>query len=158
MQIAFLVVILIMAVGLSFTVVSLIGYLFTKRKVRLRNAAISFASVALSFPVLIVVEELFFSYNSENKKEVMVASREAPLGGILLRLYEDSTFEIGGFRQVEVAGTFGLRSDTLFIIPTDNPKRDKYTTQLSFIIKEGHLEEVEDSGLGLLQTHMNKLK
>jgi hypothetical protein len=158
MEIASIVVILIMAVGLILTVIFLIGYLIKKRKARLRNAAISFATVALSLLLLIVAEELFFSYNSENKEEVLVASREAPIGGILLKLYDDSTYEIGVLREVKSAGTYALKSDTLILTATDNPKQNGYSTQTSFIIKEGYLEEIEDTGIGFLEIHVNKLK
>ncbi|WP_347159361.1 hypothetical protein [Pontibacter chitinilyticus] len=158
MEIASIIVVLIMAVGLILTVIYLLGYLIKRRKARLRNAAISFATAALSLFLLIVAEELFFSYNFKNKEEVLVASREAPIGGILLKLYEDSTFEIGVLREVKSAGTYVLKSDTLFIIPTDNSKQNGYTTQTSFIIKEGYLEEIEDTGIGFLEIHENKLK
>lgn len=147
-----------MAVSLILTVIYLLGYLIKRRKARLRNAAISFASAALSLSLLIVAEELIFSYNFKKKEEVLVASREAPIGGILLKLYEDSTFEIGVLREVKSAGTYVLKSDTLFIIGTDNPKQNGYTTQTSFIIKEGYLEEIEDTGIGFLEIHVNKLK
>jgi hypothetical protein len=134
MEIASIIVILLMAVGLILTVIFLLGYLIKRRKARLRNAAISFASAALSLSLLIVAEELFFSYNSEDKKEVLVASREASIGGIVLKLYEDKTFEIGGFREVKSIGTYYLKSDTLFITASDNPKHKEYFTKSSFII------------------------
>ncbi|CAM3895046.1 hypothetical protein POKO110462_23050 [Pontibacter korlensis] len=147
-----------MAVGLILTLIFLLGFLIKRRKATLRNAAISFASAVLSLSLLIVAEELFFSYNSENKKEVLVASREASIGGIVLKLYEDKTFEIGGFREVKSAGTYYLKSDTLFITASDNPKQKEYFTQSCFIMKEGYLEEVEDTGIGFLEIHVNKLK
>ena len=81
-----------MAVGLILTVIFLIGYLIRRRKERLKNAAISFATALLSLGLLRIAEELFFSYNFEDKKEVLVASREAQIDGILLKLYEDNTF------------------------------------------------------------------
>jgi len=154
MEIASIIVILIMAVGLILTVIFLLSYLIKRRKARLRNAAISFASVLLSLSLLIVVEELFFSYNFEKKEEVLVASREAPIGGIVLKLYEDRTFEIGGFREVKSAGTYELKSDTLFI----TAKQNGYFTHTSFIIKKGYLEEVESTGIGFLEIHENKLR
>ncbi|TPE42443.1 hypothetical protein [Pontibacter mangrovi] len=158
MEIASIIAVLIMAVCLLLTVVFLVGYLIKRRKARLRNAAISFATAVLSLGLLLVVEELFFSYNFRNKEEVLVASREAPIGGILLKLYEDNTFEIGGFREVKSSGTYELKSDTLFIIATDSPKQSGYITQTSFIIRKGYLEEVEDTGIGFLEVHVNKLK
>jgi len=88
----------------------------------------------------------------------LVASREAQIGGILLKLYADSTFEIGGFREVKSSGTYELKSDTLLITATDSPKQNGYITQTSFIIRKGYLEEVEDSGIGFLEVHVNKLK
>ncbi|RDC61926.1 hypothetical protein AHMF7616_00515 [Adhaeribacter pallidiroseus] len=140
------------------TVVFLLGYLIKRRKARLKNAALSFSTGAFALFLLIVAEELFFSYNSKNKKEVLVASREAPIGGILLKLYEDSTYEIGVLREVRSAGTFVLKSDTLFITATDHPKQNNYITQISFIIKDGYLEQIENTGIGFLEIHVNKLK
>ena len=87
-----------------------------------------------------------------------MASREAPIGGILLKLYEDNTFEIGGFREVKSSGTYELKSDTLLLTATNNPKQNGYITQTSFIIRKGYLEEVEDSGIGFLKVYVNKLK
>lgn len=158
MEIASIIAILIMAVGLILTVIFLLSYLIKRSKGKLKKAAISFASAALSLILLIVVEELFFSYNFKNKEEVLVASREAQIGGILLKLYADSTFEIGGFREVKSSGTYELKSDTLLITATDSPKQNGYITQTSFIIRKGYLEEVEDSGIGFLEVHVNKLK
>ncbi|WP_162428825.1 solute carrier organic anion transporter [Pontibacter pudoricolor] len=156
MEIVSILAILIMAVGLTLTVIFLIGYLIRRRKVRLKNAAISFATVLLSLGLLIIEEELFFSYNFENKKEVLVASREAQIDGILLKLYEDSTFEIGGFREVQSAGNFELRSDTLYIIQSSG--QNKYMSKKSFIMEKGYLREIEDTGIGFLEVHMNRLK
>ncbi|MBF9252619.1 hypothetical protein I2I11_04890 [Pontibacter sp. 172403-2] len=158
MEIASIIAVLIMAVCLLLTVVFLVGYLIKRRKARLRNAAISFATAVLSFGLLLVVEELFFSYNFKNKEEVLVASREAPIGGILLKLYKDNTFEIGGFREVKSSGTYELKADTIFLNATDNPKQNGYVTETSFIIRKGYLEEVEDTGIGFLEVHVNKLK
>jgi uncharacterized SAM-binding protein YcdF (DUF218 family) len=158
MEIASIIAVLIIAICLLLTVVFLVGYLIKRRKARLRNAAISFATAVLSFGLLLVVEELFFSYNFKNKEEVLVASREAPIGGILLKLYADNTFEIGGFREVKSSGTYELKADTIFINATDNSKQNGYVTQTTFIIRKGYLEEVEDTGIGFLEVHVNKLK
>ncbi len=158
MEIAIIIVIFITAVSLLLTGVFLLGYLIKRRKARLKNAAISFATGALSLFLLIVAEEMFFSYNSKNKKEVLVASREAPIGGILLKLYEDNTYEIGVLREVKSAGTYVLKSDTLFIAATDNPKQNSYITQTAFLIKEGYLEQIGNTGIGFLEIHVNKLK
>jgi len=144
--------------GLILTVIFLLGYLIKRRKTRLRNAAISFATAALSFSLLITAEGLFFSYNSEDKKEVLVASREAPIGGILLKLYKDGTFEIGGFRKVQTTGRYEIKSDTLFITAAKSPNQTESFTQTTFIIKEAHLEEVENTGIGFLNIHVKKLK
>lgn len=158
MEIASIIVIWTVAVCIILTFVFLLSYLIKRKKARLRNAAISFTTAVLSLGLLVIAEALFFSYNFENKKEVLVASREAPIGGILLKLYEDKTFEIGGFREVQSTGTYELKSDTLFITATDSPKQNGYITQISFIIKKGHLEEVGDTGIGFLKIHVNKLK
>jgi len=121
MEIASIVVILIVLVCVILTVVFLLVYLIKRNKARLRNAAIFFTTAALAIFVLIGIEELFFSYNRAEKKEVLVASREAAIGGILLKLYADSTFEIGGFREVTSTGVYKLRADTIFI--SSNIKR-----------------------------------
>lgn len=158
MEIASIIVILIIAFGLILTVIFLLSYLIKGKKLRLRKAALSFTTAVFSFLLLIGVEELFFSYNFEDKEEVLVASREAPIGGIVLKLYADKTFEIGGFREVKSIGTFELNSDTLLITSINKKKNNKYITQASFIIKEGYLEEIEASGIGFLEIHVNRLK
>jgi hypothetical protein len=158
MEIASVIAVLVMAVCLIFTVVFLVGYLIKRRKARLKNVAISFATAVLSLGLLIVVEELFFSYNFKNKEEVLVASREAQIGGILLKLYADNTFEIGGFREVKSSGIYELKSDTLLLTATNSPKQNGYITQTSFIIRKGYLEEIEDNGIGFIDVHVNKLK
>ncbi|KAA5548567.1 hypothetical protein [Adhaeribacter rhizoryzae] len=159
MEIASLVVILIVAVCIILTMFFLLGYLIKRNKAGLRNAAISFAIAALSIGILISVEEIFFSFNRANKEELLVASREAPIGGILLKLYTDSTFEIGGFREVTSTGVYKLKSDTLLsIIPNKEQKQVEGFTQTTFIIRGNYLEEVPNKGINFLEIHLNKLK
>ncbi|ALI99119.1 hypothetical protein [Rufibacter tibetensis] len=158
MEIAILIMLLVVPVCFMLTIVFLLSYLVKRNKSRLKNAAISFAIGVVGPILLIVIEEVFFSYNISDKEEVLVASREASIGGILLKLYADSTFETGGFRQVTSAGKFSLSKDTLFIVSANKTEAGEEFTKRSFLIKDGHLEETTDTGVGYLEIHENTLK
>ncbi|MBC3540722.1 hypothetical protein ACFSC6_12600 [Rufibacter sediminis] len=158
MEIAFLLIALVVIVCCLLTITFLLGYLLKRVKSRARNAAVSFLVAVVALSSFLLIEELFFSYNTEDKEEVLVAHREAPIGGILLKLYADRTFELGGFRKVETTGTFEVKQDTLFITSTNNPKVSNQFNSRSFLIKENHLEETTDTGIGILAIHKNSLK
>ncbi|GGK82966.1 hypothetical protein ACD591_14360 [Rufibacter glacialis] len=157
MEIATLIVICLVTVCFILTVVFLLSYLIRRNKSKLKNAGIAFSATVIGLSTLLVLEEQLFSYNTANKKEILVASRESSIGGVLLKLYADSTFEIGGLRQVTSAGMFSLKKDTLFMTTIITEENEEFSMR-SFLIKEDHLEETTDTGIEFLEIHENSLK
>ena len=149
---------LVAVVGVSLTVVYLFSYLRKKEKVKLRNAALTFIASVVLFLTLVTIAANQYPNALPKKEVVLIAAREAPLGGILLRLYADSTFEIGNSRKVTSTGVYRLNADTLVITTTDNSKLLKDISQTSFIIEEEDLVEVNNTGITILEIHENRLK
>ncbi len=149
---------LVAIVGGSLTVVYLFSYLRKKEKVKLRNAALTFIASVVLFFTLVTVAANQYPDALPKKEVVLIAAREASLGGILLRLYADSTFELGNNRRVTSTGVYNLNVDTLVITTTDNSKLLKDISQTSFIIEEENLVEVNNTGIKFLEIHENRLK
>jgi len=65
----------------------------------------------------------------KNKKSVLSADREAPLGWVYLKVYEDKSFDfvLTGLRdKIEYSGTYRLNKDTIFFTYADSiPKAGK---------------------------------
>ncbi|UTX50186.1 hypothetical protein [Chryseobacterium sp. MA9] len=69
--------------------------------------------IRLLYLTLIVI-----SCKKEDKKEVLLADREAPLGWVYLKMYDDKSFEFisqGMMRDKDVyTGSYDLKNDTLY--------------------------------------------
>jgi hypothetical protein len=68
---------------------------------------------------------LFWSCSSKQSKKqsILIASREAPLGWVYLKLYSDSSFEFisSGLRDSDVyPGTFKIKHHTIFFKYSDS--------------------------------------
>ncbi len=68
------------------------------------------------------------------KEKMLVAKREAPITGVELVLYSDSTFSLGNLRKITKMGVYRIRKDTLLLEVNTLP----YT---SFLIKHKSLQE-----------------
>ena len=80
---------------------------------------------------------------ADNRHELLVAKREASLGGIILTLYDDSTYELGSLRAIKWTGKYRRRNDTLVLTAAD-------TVVTSFHIQPERLEEINNTGIGFL--------
>lgn len=75
--------------------------------------------------ILLLFTCILTSCNSPNEKEtILLADREAPLGWVYLRIYEDKTFEFES-RGLErrgyiYEGTMELKNDTLYFNYSDS--------------------------------------
>jgi len=149
---------LVAMVGIILTIVYLIGYFRRREKVKLRNAVVTFIGAAVLFSTLVIIAANKYPDKLLEKEVVLVAAREASFGGILLRLYADSTFEIGDYRKMTSTGMYALKGDTLVITNTDTSMLYKDLKRIYFVIKEGNLEEVKGTGIGVLEIHENSLE
>jgi hypothetical protein len=65
----------------------------------------------------------------QDKKPILLADREAPLGWVYLYVYDDKSFDfvLAGLRdKTDFSGTYRLRGDTIFFTYTDSiPKAGK---------------------------------
>ena len=153
-----IIAILIEIVGIVLTIKYLFGYLRSRKTNNLKKAAISFTfSTALFFVLIIFVANQYPDALPE-KEVVLTAAREAPLGGISLRLYADSTFDMGNFRKITSEGVYKVIADTLIISTTDNSSFSKDRSTTSFLIKDKILVEVKNSGINFLEIDENKIK
>lgn len=139
--------------GLFLTFWYLIVYIFKKDRSQLRRAGVTFFTTVGVIILISVVEFLFIFSNTEkdNKNVVLVAAREAPLGGIELKLYNDRSFELGNLRKVKRAGTYSISGDTLTIANSDS-------VIASFLIEEKELVEIQNTGIHSLDIHENNLR
>ena len=78
-----------------------------------------------------------------NKKQLLVAKREASIGGIILTLYDDSTYELGSLRTIKWSGKYSRSSDTLLLTVAD-------TVVTAFYIQPESLVEINNTGIGFL--------
>jgi hypothetical protein len=102
---------------------------------------------------LITLTEFVFHDSSEkysDKPTLLVAMREASLGGIHLRVYSDSTYELGDGIKVARRGKIALNGDTLFLLKSDSISK-------SFLIQSEVLHEIKNTGIKFLEIESNTL-
>jgi hypothetical protein len=79
--------------------------------------------ILLSLTILFACESAENKENTDDKKSILQASREAPLGWLYFELYADSTFMAtsAGLRDADkYHGTYKLHFDTLFLTYKDS--------------------------------------
>jgi hypothetical protein len=79
--------------------------------------------ILLSLTILFACKSTETSENREDKKTILHASREAPLGWLYFELYSDSSFKAtsAGLRDADkYHGTYQLHFDTLFLTYKDS--------------------------------------
>ncbi|MFL9833808.1 hypothetical protein [Chryseobacterium terrae] len=92
------------------------------------------------------------------RKEVLLADREAPLGWIYLKIYDDKSFEFiskGMMRDNDVyTGNYELKNDTLYFRYKDSiPKAGSKA-----IIQNGYVNYINGDYSESVQIKLNKLK
>jgi hypothetical protein len=160
MFISGIVKIFVVLFGVIITLTFLLLRVFKRtRKGKLKLAIISLFSTAAIIGIITLVEFQLFPTNKKTDKLLLTAYREAPIGGIWLALYNDSTWEIGfSSREITENGTYILRSDTLTLFATEGTAVVGQTTKTSFVIESDRLIEVENSGIKALEIKINKIK
>lgn len=87
-----------------------------------------FALIIFLFPVLCCCG-CSNEKKEQEKRPVLLADREAPLGWVYLKVYEDKTFDfvLTGLRdKTDYPGTYRISKDTIFFSYTDSiPKAGK---------------------------------
>ncbi len=96
----------------------------------------------------LIITQCSYERNFEEKKAILLADREAPLGWIYLRIYEDNTFEFesrGLERKGTIyPGTIKINNDTLVFNYTDSVPRAGKTaiiSKASVIYLDGEYQE-----------------
>jgi len=94
----------------------------------------------------------------DKRKEVLLADREAPLGWIYLKIYDDKSFEFisqGMMRDKDVyTGNYELKNDTLYFKYSDSiPKAGSKA-----IIQNGYVSYINGSYPESVQIKLNKLQ
>lgn len=128
------------------------------RKGKLKLAIISLFSTVAIIGIITLVEFQLYPTNKKTDKLLLTAYREAPIGGIWLALYNDSTWEIGfSSREITANGTYELHSDTLTLFAKEGTTVVGQTTKTSFVVELNRLIEVENSGIKALEIKINKI-
>jgi hypothetical protein len=146
-------------VGVIATLTFLLLSVFKRtRKGKLKLAIITFFSTVAVIVIITLVEFQLYPINQKTDKLLLTAYREAPLGGIWLALYNDSTWEIGfSSREITANGTYELKSDTLTLSATEGTTVVGQTIKTSFVVESDRLIEVENSGIKALEIKINKI-
>ena len=150
-------------VGILLTVTFLIIGLFGNRKRAIKRAALTFFPTILFVIIAVVIERNTSKELKKEKEVVFIATREAPLGGISLILYADSTFKISNLglsksNNYELNGDYFLKRDTIFISSNDPRKLLKNGNKTSFLIKRRIIEDSGNSGIVYMEIKENNLK
>ncbi|QNF34319.1 hypothetical protein HUW51_16910 [Adhaeribacter swui] len=150
-------------VGILLTVTFLIIGLFRNRKRAIKRAALTFFSTILFLIIAPAIERNTSTESKEEKEVVFIATREAPLGGISLILYADSTFKISNSglansNNYELKGGYSLKRDTIFIFSNAPRKLLKNGNKTSFLIKKNIIEDIGNSEIVFMDIKENNLK
>lgn len=99
---------------------------------------------------------LFITACKDERKEVLLADREAPLGWIYLKMYDDKSFEFisqGMMRDKDIyTGNYELKNDTLYFKYNDSiPKAGSKA-----IIKDGYVSYINGTYPESVQIKLNK--
>lgn len=108
--------------------------------------------IRLLYLILIII-----SCKKEDKKEVLLADREAPLGWIYLKMYDDNSFEFisqGMVRDKDVySGSYELKNNTVYFKYRDSiPKAGSKA-----VIEKGFVNYINGSYHESVQIKLNKL-
>jgi hypothetical protein len=151
-MISFIVKILISHVGLSSAIFFLIIGLVNRSRSYVKTGVM----VCLTtFGIIVVITVIEFLYRRgskdyQDKETVLVAKREASLDGIQLKVYADSSYELGNGIDVTMSGKVRIRRDTLFLLRDDSVA--KY-----FVLDNGLLKEMKNTGVNFLEIESNEI-
>jgi hypothetical protein len=151
-MIVFFIKVLIVIAGLVTTMVYVVKGLLKNGN---RNFKAGLIALFATGGLLILTTSIEFiihdrSKDYSKKRTTLVAMREASLGGIHLRVYVDSTYELGDGIEVSARGEVKVKGDTLFLLT--NQSIDK-----AFIVDQGVLHEIKNSGINFLEIESNEL-
>jgi hypothetical protein len=143
-------------IGLLGVVTTIVYVVRALVKNRNRNFKTALAVLFGTGGLLVLITAIEFITHDKTKdysqkKTSLVAMREASVGtGIHLRVYVDSTYELGSGTEVKTRGKIKVNADTLFLLK--NERIDK-----SFILDNGALLEIKNSGINFLEIESNEL-
>ncbi len=116
----------------------------------------------MKFLYILLISILFYSCNEQTtqniktKEPILLADREAPLGWVYLRIYEDSTFEFEnrGGRQTNIySGKASIVSDSIFFNYSDSIPRAGQTA----IYSNNYVAFIDGEYPERIQVKMTKL-
>src|SRR5688572_24886895 len=142
-----MVISILMFLGFVIATLLLLLALFTWKKKYLKYTGLFILIISL----LGVFSFTIDFFKNRNREVLLTAFREAPLGGVLLTLYSDSTFELSNLMTYETSGKFAITEDTLFISTNGSYKLLKNFTETTFLITEKNLVEINNTGIGRLE-------
>jgi hypothetical protein len=89
----------------------------------------------------------------------MYAWREAPIGGIWLKLFENDKFQLGYLPNDKVLdGNYRIKGDTLFLEGDKPIGLLNESNKISFLIKKKQLFKIGGNNIAALKISMNETK
>ncbi len=140
-------------VGLLAALFFLLIGLTNRSRSYLKTAGMIFLVTIGVIVAISVVEFLLRDRNKDyqNKETVLVAMREAsPMSGIHLRVYSDSSYELGDGQDVWMRGEVSIRMDTLFLLRADS-------VAMSFVLHKKNLIEIGNTKVRFLEIERNEI-
>lgn len=111
----------------------------------------------IKYLFLILIGIFSCTTDKVEKKAVLLADREAPLGWIYLEMYKDKTFKFTskGMRDDDVyLGNYNLKNDTLYFKYNDSiPNAGSKA-----VIKDGYVSYINGTYPESVQIKLNKLQ
>ena len=112
----------------------------------------------LSLLALLLFSSCDESIKHDDRKALLHAYREAPIGGIWLTLYDGNEFELKNSpREVAVAGQYTINGDTITLIKNDGKESYQHFNQVKLLISDTDLVELTETGIAVLEIQENKL-
>ncbi|SDL15045.1 hypothetical protein SAMN05421823_104502 [Catalinimonas alkaloidigena] len=154
-----LIILLVGVLGIIVTLTLFVTALFSKSNKWWKRIGFSILTTITLVITLILIQEVFvFPPNPRTDELVMSAYREAPIGGIWLGLYSDSTWELGNSsREIRLGGTYTIDGDKLNLKALKGTTFSNGELNNSFLINQTDLIEIENTGINGLEIGINRM-
>ena len=149
---AFFIKFIITVSWLILVLIYLIIGLVRRNKNQIKRAGIIYL-ITIGGLLLVIVGQSFLPDKTKaysSKQTVLVATRKASLGAVQLKVYADSTYDLGSDLKVTWRGRIKVHNDTLILLQNDK-------IAASFVVEPKMLKEVRNTGISFLQIERNSL-
>lgn len=149
---AFFIKFIITVSWLILVLIYLIIGLVRRNKKQIKTAGVIYL-ITIGGLLLVIAGQSFLPDKTKaysGKRTVLVATRKASLGAVQLKVYTDSTYDLGSESKVTWRGRIKVSNDTLILLQNDK-------IAASFVVDTKVLKEVRNTGISFLQIESNNL-